>query len=263
LRDETALSYRHGMERHVVVTGASSGIGAATAEQLARTGARISIGARRRERLADIAADCDPSRVFRASLDVTDESSVEAFLAGAREAHGPIDALVNNAGLARGVETVSHADGVAWQEMIDTNITGLLHVTRRVVAEMTERGEGGHVVMVGSIAGREPYEGGSVYCATKHAVGAITKSLRYELLGTGIRVGIVDPGMVETEFSLVRFRGDTTKAAGVYDGMRPLTAGDVADCIVFMLDRPAHVCIDEIFVMPTDQGSAKRVSRST
>jgi 3-hydroxy acid dehydrogenase/malonic semialdehyde reductase len=245
------------MNRHVVVTGASSGIGAATAEALSALGARLSIGARRVDRLDGIG----PDGTFRGALDVTDEESVERFLASARAEHGPIDILVNNAGLARGVETVASADGVAWREMIETNVVGLLHVTRRVVGEMTSRGSG-DIVMIGSVAGREAYEGGSVYCGTKHAVSAITRTLRYELLGTGVRVSIVDPGMVETEFSLVRFRGDRSAADKVYDGMRPLLGEDIAQCIEFIVTRPPHVSIDSMLVMPTDQASAKRVHRN-
>ncbi|MBK8979254.1 MAG: SDR family NAD(P)-dependent oxidoreductase [Planctomycetes bacterium] len=241
---------------HTVVTGASSGIGAAIARQLSARGHRLSLGARRAERLDALG---DPT-ALRHPLDVTDEASVEAFLAAARAAHGPIDVLVNNAGLARGIETIAGADGIAWREMIETNVLGVLHVTRRVVPEMIERGTG-HVVMIGSVAGHETYEGGSVYCGTKRALRSIAEGLRYETLGTGVRVTSVDPGMVETEFSLVRFRGDSAKADAVYRDTRPLTADDVADCVTFALSRPPHVNIDAILVMPTDQASPKRVHR--
>lgn len=250
-----------GMDRHVVVTGASSGIGAATTELFVRAGARVSAGARRQSRLEALRTTSGDGALHCAALDVTDESSVEAFLEGARSAHGPIDVLVNNAGLARGTETVADADGIAWREMLETNVVGLLNVTRRVVPEMVGRARG-DIVMIGSVAGREAYEGGSVYCGSKHAVGAIAKSLRYELLGTGVRVGIIDPGMVETEFSLVRFRGDAPKADAVYEGMRPLTASDIAECVEFFVTRPPHVCLDSLLVMPTDQASAKRVARN-
>ena len=239
---------------HVVITGASSGIGAATAELLADRGHHLTLGARRAARLPALPGACN------AELDVTDERSVERFLAAAMAAHGPIDVLINNAGLARGLEPIAQADGVAWREMIETNVVGVLHVTRRVVGAMIERGSG-HVVMIGSIAGHEPYEGGSVYCATKHALRSITTALRYETLGTGVRVTSVDPGMVETEFSTVRFSGDEERAAAVYRGLRPLTPHDVAECIAFAIDRPSHVNIDTLLVLPTDQASAKRVHR--
>ena len=193
---------------------------------------------------------------------MTDEASVEAFLAKARDTHGPIDALVNNAGLARGVERVADADGAAWREMVETNVMGLMHVTRRVIPEMESRGTG-HIVMIGSIAGRQPYARGSVYCATKRAVQAISQSLRLETYDKGIRVTNVEPGMVETEFSLVRFKGDADKATGVYDGMQPLTADDVARCAVFAMNLPSHVNIDDMLVTPQAQGAATVVHRGS
>ncbi len=243
--------------KHVVVTGASAGIGAATARLFGERGHRLSLGARRTDRLAEVAASA-----FHHLLDVTDEASVEAFLAAAVAANGPIDVLVNNAGLARGTERIASATGEAWREMVETNVMGVLHVTRRVVPAMIERGEG-HVVMVGSIAGHETYEGGSVYCATKRGLRSITEGLRYETLGTGLRVTNVEPGMVETEFSVVRFRGDTERADKVYAGTRPLAPEDVAECIVFAVERPPHVNIDSMLVMPTDQASPGRVHRRT
>lgn len=241
--------------KHVAITGASSGIGAATARLLARQGHRLSLGARRHERLAEFAehACCEP-------LDVTDEASVERFLAAATAAQGPIEVLVNNAGLARGTETIAGGTGEAWREMVETNVMGVLHLTRRVVPAMIENG-GGHVVMIGSIAGHETYEGGGVYCGTKRMLRSITEALRYETLGQGIRVTSVDPGMVETEFSVVRFRGDREQAGAVYDGTQPLRPEDVAECIAFAIDRPGHVNLDTILVMPTDQASPKRVHR--
>ncbi|MEO0480147.1 MAG: SDR family NAD(P)-dependent oxidoreductase [Planctomycetota bacterium] len=241
--------------RHVVVTGASSGIGLATAEACKQAGAKLSIGARRVDRLPDLGEGS-----LRHELDVCDTGSIEAFLTAARDKNGPIDVLVNNAGLARGTETVASADGIAWREMIETNVVGLLEVTRRVVPEMIER-ESGDVVMIGSIAGHETYEGGSVYCATKRGVRSIAEGLRRETYRHGLRVMSVDPGMVDTEFSEVRFRGDRSKADKVYTGMRPLRAQDIADCILFAITRPSHVCLDDILVMPTDQASPTRVHR--
>lgn len=240
--------------RHIMITGASSGIGAACASLL-ETGNRLSLGARRLSRLTQGSV-----QGFCHQLDVTDEASVERFLAAAIEANGPVDVLINNAGLARGIETIAEADGRAWREMIETNVFGVLNMTRRILPSMLERGQG-HVVMIGSIAGHESYEGGSVYCASKRALRSITEALRYESLGSGVRVTSVDPGLVETEFSLVRFRGDQDAASKVYAGTRPLRARDVAECVQFALLRPAHVNLDTILVMPTDQASPKRVHR--
>lgn len=241
--------------QHMLITGASAGIGAAIARRLAGPDVRLSLGARRVERLAAVVPDA-----FHHRLDVTDEPSVERFLAAATAANGPIDVLVNNAGLARGLELVAEADGKAWREMIETNVLGVLHVTRRVLPWMLERGRG-HIVMIGSIAGIQTYERGSVYCATKRALSAITEGIRLEVHGTGIRVTSVNPGLVETEFSLVRFRGDADRAKVPYANTRPLQAEDVADCVAFAISRPAHVNIDHMLVMPTDQSAASRVFR--
>lgn len=240
--------------RHILITGASSGIGKACADLL-REGNRLSLGARRAERLPNLGAGG-----FRQELDVTDESSVESFLAASDAAQGPVDVLINNAGLARGTEQVANADGRAWREMIETNVLGVLNITRRVLPQMLDRGRG-DIVMIGSVAGHEPYEGGSVYCASKHALRSITRAMRYEVLGSGVRVMSVDPGMVETEFSIVRFRGNEAAAGKVYDGTHPLSAQDVAECVQFAIDRPQHVNLDCIQIMPTDQASAKRVHR--
>lgn len=245
------------MSRHVVVTGASSGIGAACARAFAAQGDRLSLGARRTDRLEHVVdgALCH-------QLDVTDAASVEAFLAAAVAAHGPIDVLVNNAGLARGTEKIAEADGVAWREMIETNVLGLLEVTRRALPHMIENG-GGDVVVIGSIAGHKAYVGGGVYCGSKRALQPICEAIRMETLGKNVRVTSVDPGMVDTEFSLVRFRGDREKAEKVYEGTRPLAADDVADCVLFAATRPRHVNIDTIVVMPTDQANPYFVHRTT
>ncbi|GAB4147444.1 MAG: SDR family NAD(P)-dependent oxidoreductase [Planctomycetota bacterium] len=243
------------MSLHVVVTGASAGIGAACARAFRSLGHRLSLGARRADRLDSVVSDA-----FRSPLDVTRQDSIEAFLEGAVLANGPVDVLVNNAGLARGIERLAEADGRAWREMVETNLLGLLEVTRRVLPSMIERRKG-HVIVIGSVAGRRAYPGGSVYCATKRALQSICEAMRMEVLGTSVRVTSVDPGLVETEFSLVRFSGDAERAANVYRDMRPLRAEDVADCVVFAATRPAHVNIDSILVMPTDQAAPSMVHR--
>lgn len=244
------------MSRHVVVTGASSGIGAACARQFAQRGDRLSLGARRAERLREVAPGA-----FHHALDVTAPDSVERFVAAAIAAHGPIDVLVNNAGLARGTEKIAEGTGAAWREMLETNVIGLLEVTRRVLPGMIAQ-QRGHIVVIGSIAGHKAYAGGGVYCGSKRALQPICEAIRMETLGTGIRVTSVDPGMVETEFSVVRFQGDRERAAKVYQDTRPLTADDVADCVLFAVDRPAHVNLDAIVVMPTDQASPQMVHRT-
>ncbi|MHC4513404.1 MAG: SDR family NAD(P)-dependent oxidoreductase [Planctomycetota bacterium] len=244
------------MTKHILITGASAGIGAAIARRLATGDNVLSLGARRVERLPEVV-----EKAFHRSLDVADESSVEQFLAAAIAANGPIDALVNNAGLARGIEPVADADGRAWREMIETNLFGVLHMTRRVLPAMVERGTG-HIVMLGSIAARETYAGASVYCATKRALQSITEAIRLETLGSGVRITSIDPGLVQTEFSLVRFAGDEDKARQPYLNTRTLTAEDVAECVEFTLSRPAHVNIDSILVMPTDQAGPRNIHRA-
>jgi NADP-dependent 3-hydroxy acid dehydrogenase YdfG len=243
------------MSRHVVITGASSGIGAACARAFAALGDHLSLGARRTDRLATVVPGA-----FCHALDVTNGDSVARFLAAAVAAHGPIDVLVNNAGLARGAEKIAEGTGEAWREMIETNVLGLLEVTRRVLPAMLER-KSGHVVVLGSIAAHRAYPGGGVYCGSKRALQPICEALRMETLGSGVRVTSVDPGLVETEFSLVRFRGDRERAAKVYQDTRPLGPDDVADCVVWAATRPAHVNIETIVVMPTDQASPQMVHR--
>jgi 3-hydroxy acid dehydrogenase / malonic semialdehyde reductase len=243
----------------VLVTGASSGIGAACARAFARAGARLLLSARRGDRLAELAAELEADvHVFE--LDVRDRSAVEAAIAGLGPDWSEIDVLVNNAGLAAGFEPLWEGEPDDWDRMIDTNVRGLLWVTRAVVPGMVDRGSG-HVVNLGSIAGHEAYPNGAVYCASKAAVDKITKGLRMDLLGTGVRVSTIDPGLVETEFSAVRFHGDHDRAEAVYRGVTPLTADDVADAIVWVTTRPAHVQVAEMILFPTDQASATRVAR--
>ncbi len=247
------------LDRVVLVTGASSGIGLACAEAFARAGARLLLAARRTDRLEALAARLDTD-VAVLPLDVRDRAAVDTAIAGLDPGWAAIDVLVNNAGLAAGFAPLPDGDPDDWDRMLDTNVRGLLAVTRAVVPGMIARGRG-HVVNLGSIAGHETYPNGAVYCATKAAVDRITPGLRLDLLGTGVRVSTVDPGMVETEFSVVRFRGDADRADRVYQGMTPLTADDVAETIVWIADRPAHVQVAEVILLPTDQASATRVAR--
>ncbi|HEV2734714.1 MAG TPA: SDR family NAD(P)-dependent oxidoreductase [Longimicrobiaceae bacterium] len=249
--------------RTVLVTGASAGIGAACARAFAGAGARLLLAARRAERLEALATelrDAHGTESRLLELDVRDAEAVAATLGALPSEWAEVDVLVNNAGLGRGLEKAHEGSPADWDEMVDTNVKGLLYVTRAVVPGMVARGRG-HVVNIGSVAGHEVYPGGAVYCATKHAVGAITKGLRMDLLGTGVRVSTVDPGMVETEFSVVRFGGDQERADRVYAGMTPLVADDIADAVLWCATRPPHVNIDEIIVKPTDQASATLVSR--
>jgi 3-hydroxy acid dehydrogenase/malonic semialdehyde reductase len=248
----------------VLITGASAGIGEATARAFAEAGARLVLTARRRDRLGALAAELRQAHGTECHLlvlDVRDREGVGAAITGLPAEWAAIDVLVNNAGMARGTEKVQAGDPAEWDDVVQTNVNGLLYVTRAVTAGMVERGRG-HVINLGSVAGHEVYPGGAVYCATKHAVAAITKGLRMDLLGTGLRVSTVDPGMVETEFSVVRFRGDQERADTVYRNMTPLTGADIADTIVWIATRPPHVNVDEVIIKPTDQASATMVHRT-
>jgi len=250
-------------DRVVLVTGASSGIGSACARAFAREGTRVVAVARRAERLARLAAELaalGAAAVRTIALDVRDRTAVAAAIEALPASWREIEILVNNAGLSRGLAGLHAGEIDDWEEMIDTNIKGLLYVDRAVVPGMIERGRG-TVVHLGSIAGRQLYPGGNVYCATKHAVRAITDGLRLDLLGSGVRVTSVDPGLVETEFSEVRFRGDQERARAVYRGLTALTADDVAEVVVFAATRPPHVDLAEILILPTDQASATHVHR--
>ncbi|MFD2169689.1 SDR family NAD(P)-dependent oxidoreductase [Tumebacillus lipolyticus] len=246
-----------------IITGASNGIGAASAIALAREGFQVALGARRAEKLSEVAAQIlaeTGKRPFVMELDVRQEEQVNSFVAAVIEAHGRLDLLLNNAGLAKGVaHVIDEEEASNWDQMIDTNVKGLLMMTRACVPHMVQGGNG-HVINIGSIAGREAYAGGAVYCATKFAVRAITDALRQELLGLPVRVTTVDPGLVNTEFSMVRLE-DQQRADAVYAGMTPLVAEDVADCVAFAATRPKHVNIDAIIVKPTDQAGAGKVAR--
>lgn len=236
-----------------VITGASSGIGAATARQLHEAGFGLVLGARRLEKVQKIG---EPLGALCLPLDVTDADSVKAFCDQIPAAN----ILVNNAGGAWGLDKLEAAKDSDWERMYDTNVLGLMRMTRELLPKLEASGSG-HVVNVGSIAGREAYVGGAGYNAVKFAVKAITQTMRLEWVGRPIRVTEVAPGMVETEFSLVRFAGDEARAAKVYEGLEPLTADDIADCIVWAVTRPLRVNVDEIVVKPLAQASASVVAR--
>ncbi len=242
----------------VFITGASSGIGKSTAYAFAAEGANLIISARRIERLEAISKNITEKfgvKVHSVQLDVTKRDEVKKTVENLPGEFSIIDILVNNAGLGRGLNKIYEDDPEGWDEMIDTNIKGLLNVTRFVVPKMVARGSG-HVINIGSIAGHEAYGGGAVYCATKHSVKAITESMRIDLIDKGVRVSTVDPGMVETEFSIVRFYGDEEKAKSVYNGLEPLTGEDIADAVIFCATRPAHANINEMIIMPSVQANA-------
>ena len=243
----------------VLITGASSGIGEATARMFALNGARLILAARRIERLHKLTAEL-PTDSHLVELDVRDRYAVRHTVESLPEPFAAIDILVNNAGLSRGLEPVHEGSEDDWDEMIDTNVKGLLYVTRAVLPGMVSRGHG-HVINVGSIAGYQNYPNGNVYCASKAAVRALNNALRIDLHGTGIRVSSVDPGMTETEFSEVRFHGDQTRAAKVYEDIRPLTAADIADAIVWCASRPPWVNIENVLMTTVDQSSARMFHR--
>ncbi len=247
----------------VLITGASSGIGAACAHFFAEAGARLILAARRLERLEEIAATLKTqfgTETLLLQLDVGDRPKVKATLGALSEAWAAVDILINNAGLSRGLDKLHEGEVQDWEEMIDTNVKGLLYVTRAILPGMVQR-DRGHVINIGSIAGHQPYPGGNVYCATKAAVKSLTECIKLDLLGTAVRITSVDPGMVETEFSEVRFHGDGDRARKVYQGLTPLTADDVADVVLYCATRPAHVNINDVILMPVDQASTTMTHR--
>jgi 3-hydroxy acid dehydrogenase/malonic semialdehyde reductase len=241
----------------VFVTGASSGIGRSTALAFAREGARLLVCARREDRLKKVVAELKAAGVETHGfvLDVRNREATNKAIAALPPEWAAVDVLVNNAGLSRGLAKVYEDDPENWEEMIDTNVKGLLYVTRAVVPGMVERGRG-HVINLGSTAGYITYANGAVYCATKAAEKSISEGLKLDLMGTAVRVTSIDPGMVETEFSEVRFRGDTEKAAKVYQNITPLKPEDVADAIVWAASRPAHVNIHTVVMTTIDQGNS-------
>ena len=240
-----------------VVTGASSGIGAATSRRLAGEGFRVVLGARRVERIRQLADEIGETATAH-ELDVTDQASVDRFCEAAGET---CRVLVNNAGGALGLEPVGSADEEKWRTMYETNVIGTMRMTRALLPRLVASGDG-YIVNIGSVAAFEPYAGGAGYNAAKHATRALSDVLRLELVGQPIRVSEIDPGMVETEFSLVRFDGDQKKASAVYSGVTPLTAEDIADIVAFVVTRPSHVDIDQVVVRPRDQARVWLVHRS-
>jgi NADP-dependent 3-hydroxy acid dehydrogenase YdfG len=236
-----------------VVTGASSGIGAATARSLAAAGFEVVVGARRLERLEELAREIGGRAV---TLDVTDPDSVAALATAVPD----VSVLINNAGGALGLEPIAEADEEKWREMYETNVAGVMRVTKALLPALERSGDG-FIVVMGSVAGVEVYPGGAGYTTAKHGAHAIAETLRLELLGKPIRVSEVAPGMVETEFSLVRFGGNAEKADAVYAGTTPLTAEDVADAITYVVTRPPHVDVDYLSIKPRDQATARDVHR--
>ena len=246
------------MNRHVIVTGASSGFGKAIAKAFARSGDHLIITGRRRDRLDDLAAELKAThgtRVLVLDFDVQDKKAVREAVASIPADWHPVDILVNNAGLALGRDYFEEADMNDWETMMQTNVMGLVYMTRAVLP-ILRKGGGGHIINMGSIAGKEVYEKGNMYCASKHAVDALSQSMRTDLLRHAIKVTAIHPGAAETEFSLVRFKGDEKTAKSVYTGLQPLSAEDVADTVHYCAGLPPHVCINDLVIMPTAQASS-------
>ncbi len=247
------------MKRIALITGATAGIGEATAEILAENGFKLILTGRRTERLEQLKAklekDTDCETVIL-PFDIRNKDATEKAFLSLPEDWKNIDVLINNAGLAAGLATIEEGDVDDWERMIDTNIKGLLYITRLVTPIMVKRCSG-HIINLSSIAGKEAYAMGNVYCASKHAVQALTQGMRIDLVKHGIKVSSVAPGAVETEFSMVRFHGDEQKASDVYKGFTPLYAKDIAETILFMVTRPAHVNIDDVLIMPTAQAFSR------
>jgi 3-hydroxy acid dehydrogenase/malonic semialdehyde reductase len=248
-----------------LITGASAGIGEACAKSLAQAGYRLILTARRMHRLEELAQNLRTqwgTACHLLALDVRNREQVKESLASLPEDWQDIDVLINNAGLSQGLDPIDQGDLDDWDRMIDTNVKGLLYVSRALIPGMVARRKG-HIINIGSIAAKEVYPNGNVYCASKHAVEALNKGMRIDLLPHGIKVTGIHPGMVETEFSEVRFHGDTERAKAVYQHLAPLVAEDIAETIVWVLSRPAHVNINDLVIMPTAQASSTQVFRNS
>ncbi len=247
-----------------LITGATSGIGKATARILAKNNYKLIITGRRKERLEQLQKEIEAeyeTGVHVLAFDIQDNTAVTKALASLPDEFSKIDLLINNAGLAAGFGSIHEGDTEDWERMINTNLKGLLYISRAVMPQMVER-KSGQIINISSVAGREVYPGGNVYCATKYGVDALTKSMRTDLLPYNIKVSSISPGKVETEFSLVRFGGDAQKAKNEYTGFTPLYAEDIAETVEFLVTRPAHVNINDIFIMPTAQASATQIHRT-
>jgi len=250
-------------QKTALITGATSGIGYETALLLAQNNFQLILTGRRKERLVSLQNQLESSfggKSIILNFDIRSKKETETALNSIPDEWKAVDVLINNAGLAAGLAPINSADVEDWEAMIDTNVKGLLYVTRIVTPWMIER-KTGHIISISSIAGKESYPNGSVYCGTKHAVSAISRAMRIELMPHGIKVSTIAPGAVDTEFSLVRFRGDEQKAAQVYQGFIPLSGKDIAETILFVLNRPPHVNIDDLLIMPTNQASARDFNR--
>jgi NADP-dependent 3-hydroxy acid dehydrogenase YdfG len=252
-------------DKWVLITGASSGFGAAGARVFGAEGARLLLGARRVHLLEHVASEARRAgarEVHCHALDVASTPSVEHYTAWLRTVTDRVHVLVNNAGGAHGLEPIVEGRDADWEAMVQANLLGVLRMTRAILP-LVPRDAGALILNIGSIAARTPYENGAAYCASKAGELAITRSLRLELCGTGIRVASLDPGLAETEFSTVRFKGDTQRAKNVYTGTRPLTPEDVAEAMVWIANRPEHVCIDEMVIKPVDQAAIHKLYRRT
>lgn len=252
------------MEKIALITGATSGIGKATALILAKNDYKVIITGRRKERLAQLSESIKEeagAEVYCLNFDIRSKTETDQAIDSLPPEWQGIDVLINNAGLAVGFSRIDEGDVDDWERMIDTNIKGLLYATRKVSPAMIKKGSG-HIVNISSIAGKETYPFGNVYCASKHAVQSLTKGMRIDFLKFGIKVSSIAPGAVNTEFSTVRFKGDTDKANDVYKGFTPLCAQDIAEAVLFVISRPKHVNIDDLLIMPTDQAFSRDFNRT-
>ena len=245
----------------ILITGATSGIGLATAKKLANEKNQLILCGRRQHKLDEISKDLSAiTNVLSLCFDVSDKNEVNKILGNLPEKFNSIDILINNAGNAHGLDTIQEGSLDDWDNMIDSNVKGLLYVSRVIMPKMIER-KSGHIINIGSLAGREVYEKGNVYCASKHAVNAISKAMRIDLNKTGIKVSEINPGLVETDFSNVRFKGDIDRAEKVYQGYKALEAKDIADIIEFVIHRPSHVNIADILVLPQAQATSSIIDK--